>query len=88
MKKGDCSKTGGNKTTKQALIYLQHQMMCSILRRTALSVAGKLWDDSDFASMKMNEYCKDLEAQDGDVDEPMQPHRIVMLWQERWEVPQ
>ncbi len=46
-------------------------MMHGILRRTALSVAGKLWDDNNFASMKMNEYCKDLEAQVGNVDKPM-----------------
>mgnify|MGYP006166535661 FL=1 len=37
--------------------------------------------------MKMDEYCKDLEARVGDVDEPMIPTRIVRLWQERWEVP-
>jgi hypothetical protein len=50
-------------------------------------MAGKLWDDNDFASMKMDEYCKDLEARVGDVDEPMIPKRVVRLWQERWEVP-
>jgi hypothetical protein len=45
-------------------------MMRGALRRTALSPAGKLWDDNDFASMKMDEYYKDLEARVGDVDEP------------------
>ena len=62
-------------------------MMRGALRRTALSTAGKLCDDNDFASMKMDEYCKDLESRVGDVDEPMTPTRIVRLWQERWEVP-
>ncbi len=33
--------------------------------------AGKLWDDTNFAYMKMDEYCKDLEAKVGDVDKPM-----------------
>jgi len=87
VKKGDRAKTGIEKTTKQVLIFSQHQMMCGALRRTALSVAGKLWDDNNFASMKMDEYCKDLEARVGDVDKPMIPMRVVRLWQERWEVP-
>jgi len=37
--------------------------------------------------MKMDEYCKDLEAKVGDVDEPMISTRVVRLWKERWEVP-
>ena len=49
IKKGDSAKTGVDKTTKQVLIYLQHQMMCGALRRTALSAAGKLCDDNNFA---------------------------------------
>ena len=88
FKKEDRIKTGVDKTTKQVLIFSQHQMMCGALRRTALSTAGKLWDDNDFTSMKMDEYCKDLEARVGDVDKPMIPMRVVRLWQERWEVPQ
>ena len=87
VKEGDRAKTGVEKTTKQVLIYLQHQMMRGALRGTALSAAGKLWDDNDFASMKMDEYCKDLEARVGDVDKPMIPMRVVRLWQERLEVP-
>ncbi len=87
VKKGDHTKTGVEKTTKQVLFYVQLQMMSGALRRTALSAAGKLWDDNHFVSMKMDEYCKDLEARVGDVDEPMIPTRVVRLWQERWEVP-
>jgi len=62
-------------------------MMCGALRRTALFAAGKLWDDNNFASMKIDEFCKDLEAKAGDIDEPMIPTRVVRLWQEIWEVP-
>ncbi len=62
-------------------------MMRGALHQTDLSTAGKMWDDIDFVSMKMDEYCKDLEARVGDVDEPMIPTRVVRLWQERWEVP-
>jgi hypothetical protein len=41
-------------------------MMCGALHQTALSTAGKLWDDNNFTSMKMDEYCKFLEAKVGD----------------------
>jgi len=68
FKKEDHTKTGVDKTTKQVLFFSQHQIMHGALRRTALSMAGKLWDDNDFASMKMDEYCKDLEARVGDVE--------------------
>ena len=62
-------------------------MMRGALRQTALSAASKLWDDTNFASMKMDEYCKDLAAKVGDVDKPMIPTRVIRLWKERWEVP-
>ena len=42
---------------------------------------------TNFASMKMDKYCKDLEAKVGDVDKPIIPTRVVRLWKERWEVP-
>ena len=71
VKKGDRAKTGVNKTSKQVLIYLQHQMMCGALRRTGLSAADELWDENYFVSMKMDEYCKDLEAQVGNFDKPI-----------------
>jgi len=54
-------------------------MMRGALRRTALSTAGKLWDDYNFTSMKMDEFCKDLEARVGNVDEPMIPTRAIRL---------
>jgi hypothetical protein len=57
-------------------------MRCALLR-TALSAAGKLWDDTNFAYMKMDEYCKDLEEKVGDVDKPMIPTRVIRLWKER-----
>ncbi len=71
MKKGDCAKTGVNKTSKQVLIYLQHQMMYGALFRTGLSAAGELLDENDFGFMKMDEYCKDLEMQVGNFDKPI-----------------
>jgi hypothetical protein len=46
-------------------------MMCGALHRTGLSAEGKLWDENDFGFMKMDEYCKDLEMQVGNVDKPI-----------------
>jgi hypothetical protein len=48
---------------------------------TRLSSAGKLWDDDDFESMKMDEYCKEIRES---VDKEEIPVQIVRLWQERW----
>jgi hypothetical protein len=62
VKKGNRAKTGVNKTSKQVLIHSQHQMMHGALHRAGLSTAGKLWDDDDCVSMKMDEYCKDLQC--------------------------
>ncbi len=61
--------------------------MHDALHRTGLSAAGKMWDDNDFVSMKMDEYCKDLEMQVGNFDKPIWLTRIVRLWHERWYVP-
>ena len=46
------------------------------------AAAGKLWDDNDFASMKMDEYCKDLQES---VDAEDTQVRHVCLWMESWE---
>ena len=46
------------------------------------AAAGKLWNDEDFASMKMDEYCKDLKES---VDAPPTQVRHVRLWMESWE---
>ena len=48
-----------------------------------LSLAGKLWEDADFKSLKMDEYCKDMvEALDSE-DRP--PSKMFRNWQESWE---
>ncbi len=62
-KRGDCAQTGINKTAKQVLVYAQYQMLCGKLGKTALSCAGKLWEDTDFNCMKMDAYCKDLQEE-------------------------
>jgi hypothetical protein len=50
-----------------------------------LATAGKLWDDEDFATMKMDEYCKDIwESLKADNITPTLV-RHVGLWHECWE---
>ena len=43
-----------DKTKKQVLIYSQYQQMKVQARIQKLSCVGKLWDDDDFKSMKMD----------------------------------
>ncbi len=65
-------------------------MLCGKLRKTALSCAGKLWEDTDFDCIKMDAYCKDLQEEAANANlqnEPIQCVRNVRLWLESWEVP-
>jgi hypothetical protein len=64
----------------QVFIGSQYQMMHGVLHRNSLSAAGKLWDDNNFAFMKIADYCKALEAQGGTIDKPMQLTRLEWLW--------
>jgi hypothetical protein len=65
-------------------------MLCGKMPKTALSCAGKLWEDTDFDCMKMDAYCKDLQEEVANANlqnEPIQCVRNVKLWQESWKVP-
>ncbi len=65
-------------------------MLRGKLRKTALSCAGKLWEDTDFNCMKMDAYCKDLQEEATNANlqnNPIQCVRNVRLWQKSWEVP-
>jgi hypothetical protein len=81
VKSGQHINTTINRTRKQVLIYAQYQQMRAQARMTRLSSAGKLWDDDNFASMKMDEYCKEIRES---VHKEEVPVWIVRLWQERW----
>ncbi len=90
IKRGDRARTGIDKTAKQVLVYAQYQMLRGKLHKTALSCAGKLWEDTDFDCMKMDAYCWDLQEEAANTNEqnkPIQCVRNVRLWQESWEVP-
>ena len=90
VKSGQRSNTGIEKTKKQVLIYAQYQQARAETRIKQLSSAGKLWDDDDFKSMKMDEYCKEIrESVDGNNsnDPPAAPAQVrtLRMWRESWE---
>ncbi len=60
VKSGQRVNTCIEKTKKQVLVYAQYQQMRAQARQSRLSSAGKLWDDNDFASMKMDHFCKEI----------------------------
>ena len=87
VKTGQRANTGVEKCKKQVMIYSQYQAMRGQLRTTRLSCAGKLWDDDDFQTMKMDEFCKEIS--DGlQVDKAIRTGkiRIFKAWRERWEI--
>ena len=47
-----------------------------------LSSVGKLWEDADFKSLKMDEYCKDMVAE---LDVRARQTKMFRNWQETWE---
>jgi hypothetical protein len=49
-----------------------------------LLLAGKLWNDDIFNSMKMDAFCKEFKDS-LEVKENKQPVKILRLWQEWWE---
>lgn len=87
VKTGQRANTGVEKCKKQVMIFSQYQAMRGQIRTTKLSSAGKLWDEKDFQSMKMDEYCKEIE--DGlQVDKAVRSGKtkIFKAWRERWEM--
>ena len=84
VKSGQRVNTMMNKTTKQVLVYAQYQQARAQAKINNRATAGKLWEDGDFESMKMDIYCKDIqEALQAEV--ATIPTRHVRLWRESWE---
>jgi hypothetical protein len=77
--------TGVDKTKKQVLISHYQQMHAQASMRK-LSVAGKLWEDADFDSMKMDPFCREIKDSLAAEETTEQPVRVLRLWQERWEL--
>ena len=61
VKSGQRVNTSITKTTKQVLVYAQYQQARAQAVMANQVIAGKLWDDSNFAFMKMDQYCRDTE---------------------------
>jgi hypothetical protein len=85
VKSGQRVNTGINKTKNEALIFAQYQQTCAQARMTRLAVAGKLWDNEDFALMKMDLFCKEIKKS-LQAEQNEKEVRILRLWQERWEL--
>jgi hypothetical protein len=86
VKSGQRVNTGINKTAKQVLIYAHYQQMRAQASMRKLSVAGKLWEDADFDSMKMDPFCQEIKDSLQAEETPEQPVRVLRLWKERWEL--
>ena len=82
VKSGQRVNTSMMKTTKQVLVYAQYQQARAQAVMANRATAGKLWDDSDFVSMKMDQYCRDIKES---LEPDVIPPRHVRLWKEQWE---
>ena len=83
IKSGLRSNTDTDKVKKQAALYRQYQQVKTRAKQTKLSSAGKLWEENNFKSLKMDEYCKEMwQSLDG-ADE--RPARMFRNWRETWE---
>jgi len=60
VKSGQRVNTGMDKTKKQVLIYAHYQQMRAKASMRKLSAVGKLWEDADFDSMKMDPFCGEI----------------------------
>jgi len=82
MKSGQRSNIQSEKCKKQVTLYGNYQQVKARAKAETLSSAGKLWEDADFKSLKMDEYCKDMvEALDANA----RPTKMFRNWQETWE---
>ncbi len=58
VKSGQRVNTTIGETTKQVLIYAQYQQAKAQAQMKNCVTTGKLWEDKDFITTKMDEYCK------------------------------
>jgi len=85
VKSGQRVNTGMDKTKKQVLIYAHYQQMRAQASMRKLSAAGKLWEDADFDSMKMDLFCREIKDSLAAKETTVQQVRVLRLWQEKWE---
>jgi hypothetical protein len=82
IKSGLRSHTDTDKVKKQAALYGQYPQVKACARQSKLSSAGKLWEENDFKSLKMDGYCKNMWQS---LNEDKIPRRMFRNWQETWE---
>jgi hypothetical protein len=82
IKSGQRVNTGIDKMKKQVLIYAQYQQTRAQARMTKLAAAGRLWEDENFTSMKMDPFCKEIK-ESLQAEQTEKGVRILRLWQER-----
>ncbi len=75
------SHTNTDKVKKQAALCGQYQQVKAHARQSKLSSAGKLWEENDFKSLKMDEFCKYMWQS---LNEDKIPRRMFRNWQETW----
>jgi hypothetical protein len=63
-------------------LYGQYQQVKACERQSKLSSAGKLWEENNFKSLKMDKYYKDMWQS---LNEDKIPRRMFRNWQETWE---
>ena len=61
MSRGQRAGLSMARSKKQGLVYSRYQEMKCRNRVKKLSVAGVLWEDNDFESCKLDEYCHETE---------------------------
>jgi hypothetical protein len=60
IKSGHKSNISYERCKKQVTLYRQNQQLKTGARATRLSSLGKLWEDIDFMTMKMDMYFRDI----------------------------
>ena len=82
-KRGQRARTATEKCKMSALIYGAAMQQRSRHMEKKLLIAGKLWSDEDFLSLKLDSHCKEVIEKANTLSN--EPIRIFRAWEEEWE---
>ena len=82
-KSGQRARMGTQKNKKSSLIYGAAMQQRSNHDKHRLHIAGKLWQDEDFDTLKLNFHCGEIVQAAQAL--PSAPVRIFKAWEEEWE---
>ena len=82
-KAGQRARISTDKCKKSSLIYGAAMQQRSRHREKELKAAGKLWEDKDFDSLKLDNLCKEIVETATAL--PKEAPRIFRAWEEEWE---